>query len=438
MAEKVIVEKTRYFRELIILVLFLIISASIAWHINFDDGFATDQITYIEIAKRILDNNFNYHPFYTFSYVIAFFYEYTDSFELSLKWILFFCCVIYLKSMYFSLSCFHKSPSIRFITTIISIVPHYTLGMTYWGFAGAKYVLARILFTAICPIVLALFFQYRNNNKVWIPFLLCAAGCFLHLSAVYLFAVLVVTKCISDFKEKHDLAEKNKKMFIAGMLWGGILIIIVRYFENWQFCLFGNEISTPRREIYSYLLAVNINFFSEITHANYVDLLWDSMYKGYWWTMFPPRISDIAFFLFTSIFVIFFAIHGAVLQWKNKYDLFKFNMIFIAAIVIVAFGYQCVRFIGWKLLGTPPNIFEEVRTFKYLFWPLFTFIATYLTVMKARKRYFYMILSIFIMMIPNLETIQNLPEKAKEEILSFAMQLSKKEEKIEYVVKALN
>jgi hypothetical protein len=44
-------------------------------------------------------------------------------------------------------------------------------------------------------------------------------------------------------------------------------------------------------------------------------------------------------------------------------------------VLITAYGFQAANFLAWKLIGAPPRLFEEVRAFGFLYWPIYVAIA---------------------------------------------------------------
>jgi hypothetical protein len=404
-----------------------------------DTHFGDDQLSYVSISESVLGLNGNkvvWQPTITFSYFLAAIRWLSGDMVTALKILYFLVAFCYLNAMYWCLGYFFRDKRIRFFVSIISIVPQYTLAMTFWGFAGFQYLVARILFMPLAPIVLRLFFQWRRGKLIWVPFVLAALGGLLSFEAFYLLAILFVFSFLLVCYER-SLRSIQKEYFI-GLFCSIVILLLIYYYGAIAFVFHVEKPIDELASVYQRIVETNSDALSGLSAKNYADTLWEASYKAFWWGLFPPALSDILFALFNASIVLFFASFGLRYQRKENPELFQMTILFIFSVLCVSYGYQIVRYISWKLFLSGPSIYEEVRAFKFIFFVLYLFVGSYLLhEMRVGKRALVGV-SVVLLLVSPLGLARSLPMQAKKAISQNAQKLFRGMESDEYIAKALS
>jgi hypothetical protein len=111
--------------------------------------------------------------------------------------------------------------------------------------------------------------------------------------------------------------------------------------------------------------------------------------------------------------------------------------LFIASLA-VAYLFQFLCVLGWKLFGTPPFILEEVRSFKYALFPGFVLIGALLEHLRTEKRRAALVAVVVILLVSPLNAVRAIPQLWKETIVSVADDLRVNTVHREYMMKALD
>lgn len=381
-----------------------------------------DQITYLVIAKRflgIVTPPVSWNSVDIFSYFLAGAYLVTRDFFQSFLWVYALVGMIYLNAARACFRSFFKDEKAAVALSLISIVPHYTLGMTYWGFAGFEYIKGRILFMPLAVLVLKIFFAAKEEKDIHKVFLLCAAGGILSYEAFYLLGLLILY--VLMMRSREGVLFSGGQEVYSGMLWA-LAVMAGIYFSN---VIIGGwyHSTSPRMlwDVYEKIILANRAQVLSMSHAEYVRHYWEAAYKAFWWTMFPPKGVDLVFAFGNSVFLIFFGVWGAFLQKKEKPAFFRSNVLFLACAAAISYVYQAARFFSWKFFLTEPVIFEEVRAFKFSFFPLFLFIGSFLIYQRQRGKKTLVLCSLVLMFVSPLEVLRGLPQSARTRLQTQAL-----------------
>lgn len=403
-------------------------------------GLADDQITYWNRAE-IMADFFHRH-------LIC--WDFTSSFSLLLalahRWLVdpsscFIAvyipiAILYFYSMKWSLDYFLKDSRISFLVSLVSITPLYTLGMTYWGFAGFGFVTSRILIMPLVPLVFRLFFQWQDTRKTWIPFFLCGLGMILNFEITYLLLALLLYLLVLSIGAGIPGSQRRYAIFIAIVSLGTIA------FVYWLQLFLITHNPTPLAYVddapYLKLIQVHEGFVYHLTTKEYADLLWQASSAAFWWTLFPLRWTDLLFALFNALFLLPCAALGFFVLRDKEPRLFWKILGFMGCVCATAFAYQAVRFIGWKLFGWRPHVLEEYRAIKFLYFPLYLAAGFFLKNLWTQQKKIWVFALAALLCVSPLAVLRNLPQPFKQRIFqnaSAAFHL--KPQQAEYLEKAL-
>lgn len=326
--------------------------------------------------------------------------------------------VLYFYSMAWALDYFLKDRRIAFLLALVSITPLYTLGMTYWGFAGFGFVSGRILIMPLAPVVFRLFFQWQNSRKVWIPFCLCVLGMFLSFEIMYLLLTLVFYLLVSSIVVKTSAEQRGRAIFILIFALG--MIALINSLEQFLIAHYPTPVGSVDDAPYLKLIQVHGGYVYHLANKEYADLLWESSYAAFWWTMFPLRWTDLAFALFNALFLLPCAILGFSILKNDEPTLFWKIVGLMGCVCATAFGYQTLRFVGWKLFGWHPHVLEEYRAIKYLYLPFYLAAGFLLKNLWARQKRIWVFALAALLCISPLTVLRSLPRPLKQTIVEDA------------------
>lgn len=412
-----------------LLVLFAatIVSANV---IDFQ-GFSDDQKSYIRIATDIVSQPVPWIPSDSFAWILATLYRLCGDWPQTFTFVYGLFAGLYMPTAYACLRSLRLRPAPALAATLISMVPHYTLGMTFWGFAGAEFVTARITIIPMAALLLTAFLRNRDSQLLPWLFPAAAAASFLHLSSAFLFAILIVAYgVVRAGALRRALAEAVAPMFVSAVLFAALAYR--------QFLVPSTAgLDVLLLQIYEQMASVQGTRLDGLDPEGALELLWRAAYAGFWWTMFPPRLSDIAYVLGENALIL-----AAVwLAWTRCFRPFRDQDSLasrLAALAIgvgvTAYGFQAANFIAWKLIGAPPRIFEEVRAFGFLYWPIY--VAIGFAFQRCGTCLLKGLLFAALLVSPTM-AVRKLPEAAKATLRSAALRYGPVNLNPEYLEKAL-
>ena len=398
-----------------------------------------DQITYWATAEAVRTMPFFsvlWNPTHLFSYCLAWIFRFTGDPSASFLVLYALTVFLYLRAMVWCLSYFFKDKKLCFCLALVSIVPHYTLAMTYWGFAGFEFIKGRILLMPLLPVIFRRYYEWKEDRKIWRPLALCGLGTILSYEAAYLLGILALDSAWNFWREKER--RSLLPSFFKGVFLALALVFLVRYSQDYLQSYFGIHWFDNTAEIYEKLVPANRETILAMSGPEYADLHWRSAYRGFWWTLFPPRWMDLAFAAFNAFFLLLFGFLGARRQKKENPALFAWNVRLLIGVVLVSYSLQALLFVGWKTMGWHPSIWEEVRAFKFAFFPLFLFIGSYLVFQLKENRAARFYAAILLLLLSPLEILQSLPPETKARSLETMTRVLKNPVYAEYAAKALN
>ena len=335
-------------------------------------AFSDDQKTYIRIAGDILSRPTTWMPADTFGWILAGIYRLCGDWAQTLALIYGLVASLYLLSAYTCLRWLRLGTAPALAIALISLVPHYTLGMTSWGFAGAEFVTARITILPIAALLMSVFLRHHDSHRVAWIFPVAAASCLLHMSSAYLFAILGIAY---GLVRARDLRQAFADA-LAPLLLSAAIIAPLAYRVFFPPPSGGFDVILF--QIYEKMALVQGPSIDALDTAATMDILWRAAYTGFWWTMFPPRLGDLAYVLAENSVLL----AAAGLAWTQRKRIAAREASLLRAlsavaigVLVTAYGFQAANFLAWKLMGAPPRLFEEVRAFGFLYWPIYIAIA---------------------------------------------------------------
>ena len=272
---------------LLILLAVTIVSARVIDFHNFSD----DQKTYIRIATDILSQPVPWMPSDSFAWILAGFYRLYGDWAQTFALIYGLFAGLYLLTAYACLRWLRLGSTPALAAALISLVPHYTLGMTSWGFAGAEFVTARITILPIAVLLMTVFLRNCDSHRVTWIFPPAAVASFLHLSSAFLFSILVIAY---GLVRARDLRRAFRDA-VAPLLLSTAIIAPLAYRVLFPPASGGFDVILL--QIYEKMAAVQGPNMDALDPAATIDLLWKAAYAGFWWTMFPPRLGDVVYVL---------------------------------------------------------------------------------------------------------------------------------------------
>ncbi len=426
--------------------LFPLIIVSIAFSCSLAYGFyalsglilSDDQISYWYRASEIITHNFSiryWNPTATFSYLLGFLYLVLHNVKWAFLFIFGCISVLYCVAMTLSIKIFLKNELLSLGIAIISLIPVYTLGMTYWGFGSFDMVRGRILIMPIAPLVIVWFYEKRNSGKIWIPLVLCSLAGVIHLEIIYLAIILSVVLFWLHYQigiDKKIFTQTLLPIALSGIVICGIYFIpkIVQSYlgPNPTTVLF--HWLTLSREYYS-------DYINQLSNHAYLKLQWEASKSAFWWTMFPPRLTDIVYVAVSSFFLFFFGTLGLLEIKKKNYELFKFILIFLVATLSVAYGYQFIRYIGRFLWGASPKIWEEVRAVKFIYFFIYLSIGFLFKKWLVEKKFGLIVIASILIVFSPIQILTVLPTQWKERLITHTSTIFRQPYLTEYFRKAL-
>ncbi len=394
-----------------------------------------DQVWYVSMADQMISKQYAWElwaPRYSFAYILSLLSQITANHVYSLKLLSLVCLMFYLNSANWCFKHIFRGRIISICLAFISVMPAFTLGMTFWGFLGIGYILPRMLIMPFVPLVLGLIIFNVNSRKVMYAFLLAAFGSLLNFESVLLLGL----SCCYWFV--RNLIAKNTKSLFDVWIWISIVIaayITLAIFSLDQY-LFLNSSESINQSYNVIIQALNTHVAS-LNQAEYIRVYWEAAYEGCWWAMFPPRLSDLAFIIGNQLPTLVASLIGFMLIRKENPKLLFNLIIFTLCVIFLAYGNQIYRYLGWKLWGWEPRIYEEIRTFKFFQLVIFIFSGFTLKHLWNLKKRGLFILLFLILCAPPLSLAKSLPLSIKGVVKSVGNRVSPNASAQAYIDKAL-
>jgi hypothetical protein len=412
------------------LLLLLALSIASACLIDFH-AFSDDQKTYIRIATDILARPVAWNPSDSFAWVLAGLHRFSGNWTQAYALVYGLVASLYLLSAYLCLRCLRLGPWPALAATLVSLVPHYTLGMTFWGFAGAEFVTARIMILPLATLLMSAFLRNRETHRAAWIFPLAAAGSFLHLSSAFLFSLLFIAYGYTNARAWRRALQAA----IAPLLISIALFAILAYRLLLQRASGGlDALLLQIYETMAHMQSARIDALDPVAGT---DLLWQAAYAGFWWTMFPPRLGDVAYVLAENALLLaaaWFAWRRSARSGEREAGLAHRLTALALGVVVTAYGLQAANFFAWKLASAAPHIFEEVRAFGFLYWPIYVAIGFAFAQVRALP---LRALLFLILLLSPTAAVRALPETARLSLRAAALQYGPSNLSPEYLEKAL-
>jgi len=390
-----------------------IITLSLLWMAG-RSALSDDQLSYWVIAQRILspDVSLIWKPFRTFAFLLAGLSKFFPHPAACFKCVYVLAALFYLNTMAWCLRYFFKDERIVLAVVWISFIPRYTLGLTYWGFMGFDYVLARILVMPLVPVILRLFVEWQKDRRRWAVLPLCALGGLLSFEAFILLVLLAGVEAVSLVRDAGSRTMRGPAL--AGLGLSFVLAAAIFFMPR----IYDPQPAYVLRPVFENIIPANAGFMESLSPGAFADLYWNAARSAYWWGMFPPGAGDIGFALFHSMFLLALAVPGFIYFRGEHAQGFRFAVRFLVVGVLIAYGYQLARWVGWKLWGGWPDVWEEVRVFKFLFFPLFLAAGYALRAWFGSGRFWRGLLALMVLSLPMGDLLKFLPEHVKHQVKS--------------------
>ena len=400
------------------------------WFLYSNPQIGGDQISYYTEARVFAANNLSWINHNALSSILGALLHMTEmSVETAFILIYFFVTIAYLSAMHFGIGRYIKNPTVRILVSIISTTPFYTLGMTHWGFAEFELIRGRIFSTIFAPIAIRWFFDYRHLPQGSLAYILVGlTSGFLSLEAVFLLPIFFLTELGLLVGEKAGSSGKSALMHfiyfglgIGIVVWCNSTLTGINHIHSAN--VSGHELLD--------LVALDIN-------RDTISLLWEINYFGFWWTMFPPRLSDLAYMIIGG-FPLFFIVALSIVRptWSTQSTFSRELWRFFFAALITAYSYQILIFLGWKLFNLPPSHFEEVRAVKYALFPCFIFVGFLAAWLLERRRYLSLGLVIISLTMNPYRLAKAFPNGVKQQAIDNLAPYFLERSKLDYVNKAV-
>lgn len=399
--------------------------------------FSDDQLNYIVIAEKIISGNPAeriWVPYKTFSFLLAFCKSWLGDYISALRLIYVVVAYAYLKAMSWGLEYFleHKRWTCL-VVSIVSLVPQYTLGMTYWGFAGSYFILARILAMPVIPVAFRLFFETKSPWNRFGALMLTAISGILSQEILLLWVAfwfyLCVELLIFDSCRKMTL---QMRVTVSGLLGSALAVWVIICAPAW----FGPDPFVELNGVYSKLAGAYGSSEASWQFLQNADFHWEAAYSACWWTLFPPALSDLVFGFFNMFPLLVAAIPGLVFLRRHRRSLFLSMALISGAVIVVAYAYPFFRWLCWKVCGWPPDIWEEVRAIKFLYFPIYVSIGMGVLIFWREKRRMAAAGLLLLAAASPLQIIRALPYSLREELSEYAFNWISGSDKQRYVLKA--
>ncbi len=375
-----------------------------------------DQVTYLYKAELIAKTSGLpgawWNPSSTFSYFLNMVNAWVNDEKASFVVIYVITAFVYLYGMTWALRKYIPSPTIASFIAIISLIPHYTLGMTYWGFGGFEFIRARILIMPFVPVLLRCYFDWKASHRILIVFLGCCMVAVLNFEIIYMGAILCLYSLFFVLTDA-SIRRSIKYSHVLGIMLFGSMSIFFLYYNKIMIHFIGASkvfFVLPTYELLKRVFEGNLH---QLTDMQYLDLKWEAAEKAFWWGLFPPRLSDIGLFLIEHIFILILAVGGCFVWKKRSKASFDQWVKFTLCTLVIAYGYQIIRTFGHYIMHWSPDIREEVRAFKFITFPMYISVGWFLTKMVGEKKYLWIIICCLTLFIAPVQVARRIPVQWK-------------------------
>ncbi len=422
-------------RNLVLGAVFLGVAAFLAWNADPDFGFGPDQIAYNLLTEDLLaaweqglplKNEFGPVTRQSFTLLHAAGQLLVGGPEASYRLILFLSASAYLLTMYLLMVHVLEDRAIAALTAVLSIVQRYTLGTSFWGMGEYQAVLPRVVVLAVFPLAWLLFERYLRSPRMLGAFAVVALGFALHLSAVYFYAILLLTYGLWVVGSRAWTSILNLALAatffwfvlkaVPSPMWSRVaeqamLPAAIVTLAGFGFLLWTSR-STRRPWVgVAALLYLGLAFAwltgidalrsgsvaavaglgggggggAGVTAAELAadpELLKAvnrAIYARFGWTLFPISLATVAFALYNGGLLAAVAVYEYVHRWRRgATDRERIVALYVVSVFAVSLGLTAAVQLYCRISGRPDMVFELFRAFRYLFLPLYLYLGLFL------------------------------------------------------------
>ncbi len=396
--------------------LFLSLSAALAWSGDASFGFGLDQTSYNLAAEDLLESWQQGLPFEN-----EFGSPWRQSFALlhvagqrllgdpaaSYRLILFLSACAYLSTMYLLLASVLESRAIAALTTVLSLVPRYTIGTSFWGMGEYQAILPRIVVLSVFPLAWLYFVRHLRSRRVLESFALVALGFALHLSAVYFYCILLLTyglhvvrsrawssgmnlaaavvllvfalKAVPSPLWSHVAEEAPLSAAAMTLLGFGLVLYYSRYARSpWMgvaAILFLGVAS-------GWLVAgaaVESMISAPTNDVHHLEALNRALYARFGWSLFPISLGTLGFALYNGGLLGAVALYELARRWRPGSRKLEHAVgLYGISVIAVSFGLTGALQLYCWLTGRPDVTLELFRAFRFIYLPLYIYLGLFL------------------------------------------------------------
>lgn len=265
---------------------------------------------------------------------------------------------------------FVKNVPVSALITVAAVATRRSIPHSFFGVLGMEAIYARTFFLAFAPLVILLFWHWRDSRKVVWAFLLLGIISNFHPTGGYTMTpMLAIALILYRGIRVQTLVDLGLGLVMALV---GISPFLFDYFNYPQELLVDNGL----------LSAVSLYPVSPERFAG----------RGY---VFPLPPSLVAKSFMIGLDVLLFSLIALVIRWKSKSDHNRFIIsLAIGALGASLGGTAFLQFVSW-LQGETLWYSELIRGTKWIYFALFLGTALFfneirLLIPKSGKRRFYM------------------------------------------------
>jgi hypothetical protein len=368
-------------------------------------------------------HNTDLFQFYTphFISLVSILKKITGSFELGLVVLMPPIMMVYLSGMFFLVHWFTRSASISFLMAVVSSFPAWTIAVTFWGVTGLETIMPRTLFLMFAPGLFLLLIIWLEDKGSWwrLPLLLLGTGLLANVHPVS--GLVVVQLMLSLILLVRGLSRRTVAILalsgLAALL--GALPILLNMVVSTRavssepmtisFAAF-YEVMHLRFGTLFPIQPTFLNFFGyELQAAQQIMIVWLYVVcMGLWlafcwlrrrwrWVLPSGRALFLVLFLVqlplaflltmfqAHALILLVAVYALVLP-PGRPDKWDWRLLALMALVIV-YSFVAGYFLDliWKqfeLWSLTTWLGEQMRIARFIFLPLYLFLARFLKVME--------------------------------------------------------
>ncbi len=342
--------------------------------------------------------------------LLTFLRNITGTFETALVFLIPIIMFIYLTGMFALLYALTHNEVIAFSLAIVSSVPRWSLGGTFWGVAGIDAVLARSLFLMFIPWVCLLFFWLWTNKSIWyLPIIAGLLGLLSNLHPVSGFFSVQLFLALIVFIKGINKTTIGVLGLSAIMAVVGVYPTLANFVSGTQandaiipFSKFA-EIINIFYKPFIFPFPQNNLYISEQMQEFFVwgyvfaMVIWGIAYFAFrqgWLKFDSSRFFFLALLLIqlplanvvarlkVTPLILIVGLYGVYRVWQAKVDKQDWWLLWLMTIIIsctfIANYFLIWLWYEFELISITTVMFEELRGAKFIYLPLYLYAARFM------------------------------------------------------------